>query len=482
MRVLLIDPKSFGKGLSVGLGYLSACLISNGHEVNVIDLNNKEENEKKRLAIGLFWEPDIVGISITTFSLKEAQKVIRFCRKRYREAFYVAGGPHVTLEREEFLRQNSDLFDCCIIGEGELTMLDLISNIQLKNDLSEVKGIVYHKNRDVISTRERPFIKDLDNLPFPNYRVFDSVSGKLEEYPIITSRGCPFDCVFCANKYLSKRKWRRRSPKNVIEEIKHAMELYRFKKLVVWDDNFTLDVTRAKEICDLIISEGFHLNYSLNNGIRADRVDKELIKKLKASGCTEIYIGIENGDPETFPLVNKGETLEEIEAAVSLIKEEGMKVEGFMIIGLIDTTYQSTITSIEFIDKLGISAHWYIAIPFPYTKLYEWVKENGHVLVNVKEGLSSSMWSYPPPVTFENSNFTKEERLKAYVVSNLRSGNYGFLFESGKSSLHNAFNVMVLTWVHDKGRLPKVLKDFIYGLARSVYKKLKDYEKSGEQS
>ncbi|PIV42289.1 MAG: hypothetical protein COS26_02320, partial [Candidatus Nealsonbacteria bacterium CG02_land_8_20_14_3_00_40_11] len=379
-KVLLIDPKGFGSGLNLGLGYLAASLTKNGYKVKVADCNNDFDRLSSGPKINFFitgvsewhqkidkalaWEPDLIGISINSFSLDNSIEIIRYCQSlAEEEVVYIAGGPHVTMFRKEFLKKNKDLFDFAVVGEGEETILDLIRNI---SNPRKVKGIVFYdyKKKTFVETATRPLIANLDSLPFPNFGVFDSVDPKkgLYNYQMISSRGCPYKCVFC--NHLWSSKWRARSPENITREIKEIKKKYSIESLTFWDDNFTLDIARAKKICDLFISERLNLKYYLA-GMRADRVDEDLVKKLKESGCQGISIGIEDGDPKTFPFVQKGETAEQIEKTVRLIQKYKIPLLTYMVTGLINHSYNSFLTSLEFIKKLDVKAHWSIAFPFP---------------------------------------------------------------------------------------------------------------------
>lgn len=468
-RILLIDPKGFGYGLNLGLGYLSAVLVGDGHEVKVVDCNNvperlsagpklkigrqRMENWRQKIDIALAWQPDVIGISIYSFTQVSAYEIINYCRSKTKsETIYVAGGPHVTVFKVEFMEQRGDLFDFAVVGEGEQTIVELLRNVEHPQ---QVKGLIYSDRQtgEMIQTEERPPIDDLDSLPFPNIESFDTVRTQdgLFNYQMMSSRGCPYRCVFCSQ--VLSRKWRARSSENVLAEVKAAKEKFRIKTLTFWDDNFTLDIARAKRICDLFMNERVDLKYGLA-GVRADRLDEELVIKLKQSGCTSIFVGIEDGDPETFPLVKKGETLEAIERAVRLVQKHRIPIASYMITGLINSTYASFLRSLAFVEKLGIPAHWNIAFPLPHTPLYDWAKANGRFLMTVEEGFKQGMASKNPPVVFDTEIYPKEQRLKAFYLGNLRSRSYDVLVSSrGDSFIWQALDILELIWKYDRGRI-----------------------------
>ena len=465
-RVLLIDPKGFGAGLNLGLGYLAAVLLKNEYRVKVLDFNNDSQRLAKsfQFKLGIVrpetwdkrvdrvskWEPNVIGISINSFTLENALGIIKYCRSKIGDrAKYVVGGPHVTMFRKDFLEKNKDLFDFAVVGEGEETIIDLLKNI--KNP-KKVKGIIYYdlKKNQLIETKPRSLINNLDSIPFPNFEVFDSVmAGEgLFNYQMTSSRGCPYGCVFCFHMWT--RRWRARSPENILEEIKFAKKRFHFKTLTFWDDNFTLDLDRAKKICDLFLAEKLDLKYSLA-GLRADRIDEELIEKLKKSGCIGIAIGIEDGDPSTFPLVGKGETLEDIKKAVRLIQRYNIPLLAYMVTGLINSSYKSFLCSLKFVENLGVTAHWSIAFPFPDTPLYDWAKENGRFFMKLEEGFKLSMTNKNPPVVFDTAVYPKEERLKAYYLGNLRCGSYDMVMKSRNDNVfRQAIDIAEAIWKYDR--------------------------------
>lgn len=410
-QVLLIDPKGFGAGLNLGLGYLAAILSKNSYEVKVVDCNNTSARLSRgpRLNLGIFrhddwkekidkvleWKPDAIGISINSFTLDNALEIINYCKAKVNhQVIYLAGGPHISCFAKNFMEKYGQLFNFAIEGEGEETIVDLLNNI---DEPKRVKGIIYYDTdvHQLTQTEKRSPITNLDSLPFPNFETFDTVNTEegLFNYQMISSRGCPYECVFCCQIW--PRNWRARSPENILEEVKSARKRYNIRTLTFWDDNFTLDLARAKKFCDLFISENLDLKYSLA-GIRADRIDEELIRKFKNSGCTSIFMGIEDGDPGTFPFVKKGETLQDIEKAVSIIKQYEISLGIYMITGLINSSYASFLRSLKFIERLDVMAHWSIAFPFPNTALFSWAQNKGRFLMTLEEGFKHSMTNKNP--------------------------------------------------------------------------------------
>ena len=413
MKIVLIDPHGFSDGLNTGLGYLSAVL--DNYDVKIIDFNNKPGNEKRRLRI--VKDADIIGISIKSYTLQDSLKTASLIKEINKNALLVAGGPHVTLDGYNFLKENPD-FNVAILGEGE----EVFPEIALGKNLQEIEGIIFRNDAIVINERRR-WIDDLDRLPFPKYDNFDSViadNNKIEPYPLVTSRGCPFSCIYCSVGNVIGKKWRARSPKNVINELIHAKEKYQSKEFRILDDNFTLDMKRVKDICQLLIDEKINLRWGCPNGIRADNLDEGLLKLMKESGCYSISFGIESGNEEVFDRINKGEKLGDIENAVRIAKKIGLEVNGFFIIGLPGSTYEKDKESMEFAKKLKLnSASFGILVPYPGTDVWEWINndKNVKILMDWRKGFHIG---FKPAPVFETNDYKAKEMLKAFYLANLK--------------------------------------------------------------
>ncbi|MCX6818583.1 MAG: radical SAM protein [Candidatus Aenigmarchaeota archaeon] len=412
MKIVLVDPKGLTLGLNSGLGYMASSLKKKGHKVAVLDFNNKRGNEKKRLDI--VKNADYVGISIKSFTLNEAIKLARLVKKINKKAVVLAGGPHITIDGYNFLKEN-ECFDMAVIGEGEKILIEIIEKKNLKN----IAGIIYRNGKEIKINQDKHWIKNLDTLPFPNYKCFDSV---MDAYPLVTSRGCPYSCTYCSVRDVMGTLWRARKPENIIEELKTAKEKYKINEFKVLDDNFTLDINRAKKLCEMLIANNINMKWSCPNGIRADRLDNELLLLMKESGCYSISIGIESMHPEVFEKLEKGEKLTDVKNAIRMIKEKGMKIKGFFIIGLPGSTYEKDKFSLKESKKLGIEAAWGILVPYPGTRIWLWLEKkiklgNARILRDWKKGFHIGL--LPKPV-YETSSYKAKDMLKIYYMANLR--------------------------------------------------------------
>ncbi len=438
MKIYLIDPEGFSQGFSTGLASLTACAKRGGFDnISVVDFQNYRKKFDERINKIISENPDVVGITVNSFNILNALKIIRLLQEKLPECKFIAGGPGVTSDPKIFLQRTEQLFDAVVYKEGEETFLELLKCFAGSNPekLGEIKGIAYYnKDNAVIVNPERPLISNLDGLPVPDYESFDSFGKGFgdEPYMILTSRGCPGRCVFCMNPLLNNGMWRGRSPENVINELISAKEKYNIKSFIVRDDNFTHDMNRAEEICDRLIALNFNTSWRCKAAVRADRVRPSLLRKMKQSGCNSLTLGIESGDREIFPLVRKGESLDTITAGIKMIKEAGIEVSVTMVIGLINDSYKSILKSIKFLKDIGVNAHWYPALPFRGTELFNWVEKNGKFLIDC-DFIDTFIHrqSKDLVIPFETENFNAQERRKAYYKANISSENFSFIWNDG---------------------------------------------------
>lgn len=416
MKVLLINPQcslSFYKSSipSVGLTYIGTMLKNKKNHVKIVDSSFMRVNPYNEIEN---FKPDIVGIYCSTYNYLSSIKIAKFAKER--GITIVAGGPHVSLVQDEILKNK--FIDFGIIGDGEFSFLKLVNSFNENTKYNKIPGLIFINKERIIKNKPK-IIKNLDKLPFPDYSLLGI--KKLDTYPISTSRGCIYNCIFCSVPIFTGKLWRCRSPKNVIEELKKAKKKYNFKRFIVVDDNFNFDVNRSKSICKLLISENINSEWFCLSGIRADKFDDETGHLMKLSGCKRIAFGIESGDKKIFKSLKKGETLEQIKKSVKICKKIGIHTCGFFIIGLPNSDKESELKSLNLVKELDLdSVTWSLANPFPKTKLYEMVKSK-----LIKTPLNSQItysWNVEP--FFENDNFSKDEIKKTYIINNLKTYNY----------------------------------------------------------
>lgn len=443
-KILLIDPPGSVVGINTGLAYLAGSLLQNYCQVTVLDFNNYKDSLDERLKKSLKMGFDVIGFSLKSLTIINSLPLVEKCKKWSPQSLIVAGGPGVTVEKENFLKLYP-LFDYALSGEGELSFPEFLEYLKGERKIEMVGGLVYKKGKRLL-INENDFISDLDRLPFPDYSVFDKLSFKNNNYPLVTSRGCPYSCSYCAVRLVSGRAFRAHSPERVFKELEFAKDRYKINKFEIYDDTFTQNLERAKKVCLLMIERKLQLSWVCENGIRADRLDRELIKLMKKAGCQEIWLGIESLDPEVFKLVNKGEEVESILNAIKLAKKVGMKVSGFFIIGLPGSTYRKDKITLEKAKKLGLDkTTWSLATPFPHTSLWDWAQKNARILRHYND----VSFFVDPKCTFETDEYKEEDRLAMFYKANLAFRRYTCL-TAEKTLKEKAITVLKIIWKYDR--------------------------------
>jgi radical SAM superfamily enzyme YgiQ (UPF0313 family) len=397
MRVVLINPnvsskRLFGKIANhgnfqqpLGILYIAAFLREHGYEVSVIDAqifnldNNEVVTKLKKI------NPDLIGITATTTTITSAAQLAKKIKENL-DVPIVLGGPHISGIPEDLKNYNS--IDMGVVGEGELTFLELTECIEKGKDPKngEIKGLVFLKNNKIVQTERREYIQNLDDLPFPardlvpplKYYKQSPASCKYEPYAtLITSRGCIYRCTFCDRSVFGNYV-RVRSPRNVIDELLILKDKFHANEFRFWDDTFNLDNKRVIELCKGMIREGVDLPWTCFG--RLDRVTEEQLKWMKRAGCWQISYGIESGSNQILKNVRKGITTQLIRKNVLLTKKMGIEIRGSFILGLPGESKKTIQETIKFARSLPLdTANFFIATPYPNTELYEEALKNGEL-------------------------------------------------------------------------------------------------------
>lgn len=417
----------------LGIGYLSAMLLREGHEVEIVDMRLRYNLDDLSNFADKF-RPDFFGITTFSFHYLDAYKIIEHLKNRYPEKPVIMGGPHVAAFKKSILEESK--CDFALHGEGEYAILEFCEAIKNgASDFSHIPGLFWRKDGQIIENPTRAFLNDLNGIPFPAYDKFELnkyIAVKERKLlPIITSRGCPYSCVYCSVRLSMGRGFRPRSAENVVDEIEYWYNKG-FRTFDINDDNFTVDMTRAERICDLILERGLKIEYRMINGIRADRIDENLARKMKQSGCSFVSFGVETGNPEIMKNIKKGLLLENVRKAVDLANKVGWVHRINFIIGHPGETYDKAMDSIRFAGSLPSEfVTFYTAIPYPGTELFEWIKKNGS-FINPPEVYLNNMEYVDPVPIFETNEFTYDERLKALRKGALLSRKKYLEFALGK--------------------------------------------------
>jgi len=391
MKILLIQPNyrriyAYAKKQEItpvfppiGLAYIAAVLKENDIPVDILEANAHDLNHEQIFDHIKKYSPDFVGITSTTSLIEEAHEIAKLCEKNIK---VIIGGVHASSMPQETL-EKFERFDYLVRGEGEFAMLELV---QGKN-LSNIQGLSYRKNREIIHNPERKLNENLDSLPFlsrellPMDKYFSAGAKQTPSDYILSSRGCPYQCIFCADHLVHGRKFRYRSPENIIKEVE-SLILRGVRDFDFIDDNFTMIPERVEKFCDIMIRRELNkkISWRCSNGIRVDLITPALLKKMKEAGCYMVSLGIESGNEEILKKMKKNINLEKVRLAVKWCGEAGIETRGLFMFGNLGENRKSMEDSIKFAKSLDLdTATFHITIPFPNTDYWKIIKEEGKI-------------------------------------------------------------------------------------------------------
>ncbi len=312
----------------------------------------------------------------------------------------ILGGAHASSLYKQIL-ENFPI-DAVIVGEGELTISELAKAWENKKSIKKIKGIAIKEKNRVIFNGCREPITDLDSLPFPEHELCKKTIKENKTITMITSRGCPFSCIFCSTSQFWGRRWRARSAKNVVDEIEYVKKKFPYiTRIFFEDDEFTVDNQRVIDICNEIIKRKIKINWQCSS--RVDTVNEEMLRKMKESGCNNISYGIESGSRKILNVIEKRITPEQIERAIKLTEKVGLHYDQFLMVGNPGENWQTVKETADFIKKfkkMNVDSVGKLQI-YPNTRVYEISKREGII--------DDSYWltkKLVPFYTFENSEDT----------------------------------------------------------------------------
>ncbi len=413
-RVLLFVPPAYtfkhnidiNPMPTMGIGYLAAVLRKKGIEVKIFDSliegwTFREEINDVMIRVGTpftqieeivrEFKPDLVGVNMLFTKQKEnAHKIFEIAKKVSPSIITVGGGPHATVMPEDVLADRN--VDFVALGEGENTIIDLLEVIEGHKSVGELDGIAFRANGKNQVVPKTKFIMNLDDLPFPAWDLM-----QLEKYfelkmshgarkrkrfsPIITSRGCSAKCTFCSAYRTWGRKFRVRSPENVLAEMSALKERYGIEELIFEDDNVTFDKARAKKIFGGMIERKLDFVWDTPNGVAAYSLDTELIQLMKKSGCYKLNLALESGNQEVLnKIIKKPLRLDRVKPLIEYAKKIKLDVGIFLIIGLPGEKIEQMYESFQLSADLGIYDPFIsVATPYPGTELFEQCVSNGYL-------------------------------------------------------------------------------------------------------
>ncbi|WP_198003723.1 B12-binding domain-containing radical SAM protein [Methanococcoides burtonii] len=390
----------------IGLGYIASVIEKLGVEVKIIDCLMEGWNQREEIGDGLIriglsenqirdiisdYQPDLVCVN-NQFSkqYENAHLIYRLVKEVDSNIITQAGGGHPSVMPKETLQDQN--LDFVVLGEGEIVVECFLRCLLNKDDdYSKIDGLGYKIDGQIIINPKTTYIEDLDSLQFPalhlmnleHYFGLDMSHGKRHSkrfYPIITSRGCPAKCTFCTAYRVWGRKYRHRSPENVIEEMKYVKEKYNIEELLIEDDNFTANPKRAEKICDLMIENKFNFKWDTPNGIAAFALNEKLIRKMKNAGCYKINIAVESGNQNTLNnIIKKPLKLEKVEEIVNICRKVDIDFGIFLILGMPGDNLEAMWDNYKFARKIKVFDPFIsVATPYPGSEIFDICESKGY--------------------------------------------------------------------------------------------------------
>lgn len=408
MKILFINPPQSSplnakySNLKIPLGflYIAGVLEKNNFSCKILDCPlyyQFKRKTKNGIKIGLYpeqikkeiqdYQPDVIGISCS-FSMYEQDsfEIINLIKKNFPKIIIVVGGAHSSANPEFVLRNKN--IDLVVIGEGERTMLEIAKKLEQGKRIDNIPGTAARIKGKIKFNKKREYIKNLDEI-VPAWHLINLqdyfkhpdnslATMRKNSIDIVTSRGCPGNCVFCSIHTVWGKGWRARSAGNVVDEIEFLVKKYGARQFRIQDDNFTFDKKRALEICNEIIKRKLDIKWDTPNGIALWSLDKEILLKMKQAGCYRVTFGVESACQETQKYIGKILKLEKIEEMIDYCHEIGLWVCSTFIIGFPFEKSSDIQETERFIINSKINFPFiYIAQPYQGTRMYNDFKNSG---------------------------------------------------------------------------------------------------------
>jgi len=495
MKILLIRPPHLdvdslpptAVGIPLGILSVAAYLEKKGHEVKIFDSLLYLDEVKDETHFGASFErigsivkefkPEVIGVAnLFSTQIKKALGFTEYIKSVYPNAKIVVGGPHATARPEEFLI--SPNIDLVVIGEGEITLSSIIDYYKDKIDISEVKGIAYMKDGK-IQIQKPEYIQDLDSIPYPAYHLIDleryfelAMKGKgsrfydifyepKREITMITSRGCPYECIFCSIHPTMGYKFRYQSPEYVVGHIEFLIKKYGVDFIHFEDDNLTLNQLRFEKILDMVIEKYLKFGWDTPNGVRADSLSLNLLEKAKRTGVRELRVAIESGNEEFLnKVVKKRLKLEKVIETARNCKKLKIPLSAFYIIGFPGETKENIQQTLDYaynmMRKYHVKPNINFAMPLVGTEMYDIAKEKGY-LIN-EDYTSGRMFGMSP---IKTEYFTPED-LKKFSVDFYKRVRNLYLVQMIQDPIRLLRNIKVfLKYPRNTIRMAKITAKYI---------------------
>lgn len=378
MNILLINPPyPFEESPTppFGLMSLAAYIREQGHRVIIEDYIVFPYSKSRIPRVIKEFQPQVIGTTGVTMNIKRAVSILKDYKEACPSAITVMGGPHVTFDAQDMLANNPHV-DFIVRGEGEITFTELLECIRNSSDPSSISGISFRQDGEIVHNEMRPFIDDINILPYPARDLIALNRYKALGFPInmVTSRGCPHKCIFCVGSRMVGRKVRYFNVERVVDEFQMLSKLG-FNQINIVDDLFTSNKSRCMAICDEIKRRG--INHPWTAFARVDTVSRELLLSMKEAGCTMLCFGVESGNQEILNTVRKKITLDKCREAIALCNEVGISPMASYILGLPGESSETIKQTMEFAKSLTPNYGYHILAPFPGTEVREKKEEYG---------------------------------------------------------------------------------------------------------
>ena len=357
-----------------GLLYVAAALEDRGHQVTVIDNEVLGLNDDELLNKIAHTQPEMVGMGATTPEFPRIANLLNIIHNEL-GAVTVLGGPHGSAISENIISSNPGIY-YVVRGEGEITTVELVESLKNGVPPESLPGLAFRRNGEVVLTPDRPLISDLDKLPWPARHLLDSHEyrypsrgrGMQEVATMITSRGCPYSCIFCYSMHGHQVRYR--SVDSVINEVESVINDYGIRYIIFHDECFTLSKKRVLNFCDEVLRKQLDIRWFCFT--RGDTIDEEMAERMAAAGCVKISLGVESGSQEMLDRSGKRTRLDKIDRAFRILDKAGIETRGSFIVGLPGENRQSLQNTVDFAKSLkmyhfGLN----IATPYPGTKMWQ---------------------------------------------------------------------------------------------------------------
>lgn len=362
----------------IGIGYLAGYLIKHNKKVKIIDeeIGRVSEEALDEYTKGIE-RPYIFGLSCLTAGIDRANELASIIKKRYPGSKVIFGGIHPTVLPKEVLEDRN--VDIVVRSEGEETLNLLYERLKNNNDYSDIKGISFRKDGFIIHNENAP-LPDLEKIPKFPYNLFERHSDRYELGFIASSRGCPYDCIFCSQRSISGKNYRFFPSEMVIDSMDELINRHRRPFITFVDDSFLMNKNRVIQLCEMIQKRGLHKKAIFDCQARGDTADEGILKILKESGFRTINFGIETASERLMKLINKRETVQQIKDGIRLAKKIGFQASGTFILGLPTETKEERKAAYRLAKELSLDyVRFNNATPYPGTELYEIAKNENRL-------------------------------------------------------------------------------------------------------